>query len=139
MRRWLQAMRVASAVLLALLLASAGVSQGRQEQFAAASIIAPPPGVKLPRGQGIEVRYRAFMQLWVAPEDAEGPSELLAVDYIRGGREIAHFWSPAAEGRYCLIVVASEVKDARRDATPAGALCCVTVLPAGAPVSLDRR
>ncbi len=145
MRRCLAVIAMAAAVWLGSL-AVPGWGRGG-EPAEPISFISPPPDVGLPVGQGIEVRYRAeaaaVLELRVqADRPAEAThaptavSDVLAVDRVEAGEEVADFWAPVNEGRHCLVIRALPVPNARREAAPVTASRCVMVLPAGSSVRL---
>jgi len=145
MKRCLLVIAVAAAVWLGSL-AAPGWGWGG-ERPGPISFISPPPDVGLPVGQRIEVRYRAeaaavlelrvqAVQLAEATEAPTALSDVLAVDRVEAGEEVAHFWAPGNEGRHCLIITAVPVPDARREAATATFTRCLTALPAGSSVRL---
>jgi hypothetical protein len=131
-------------------LAAPGWGRGDSEAIAAISIVSPPPDVRLPIGQGIQVRYRASGavilelrgrsgEIGASMDDPVGKYDPLAVDRVQRGQEVVHFWSPTAEGRYCFTVIASQGQGSRRVETLVPARCCVIALPAGSRTQLPGK
>ncbi len=130
MSRGLRAVRIMATALLLAVIMPTGSGIGRGEP-SAVIIISPPPGLALPVGQAMEVRYRvvgaaAILELW-------GGDTPLAVDGVQLGQEITHTWAPAAQGPHCLIVRAL----GKENMVLTTAERCVVGLPRGSPVRLQ--
>jgi len=129
MSRGLRTMGVIAVVVLLAVITPVGSGVGRGES-SSVIIVSPPPGLALPVGQAMEIRYRvtgtaAVLELW--DNDA-----LLAVDHVPSEQEVTHAWAPAAPGPHCLTVRALD-EEGRLLAT---AERRVVGLPRGSPVRL---
>ena len=129
MSRGLRMGIIAAVVFLAVIIpANSGVGRG---ESLSVIIVSPPPGLALPVGQAVEVRYRvtgaaAVLELW------DGDM-LLAVDRVPSGQEVTHAWSPAVPGPHCLTVRALDEEDTLLATAERG----VAGLPRGSLVRLD--
>lgn len=91
--------------------------------------ISPPPGLGLPVGQHVEVRYR-FAGRTPAMLDLATDSVALATDWVEPGQEVAHAWTPDSLGLHQLCVRALGP-----DESILGNAClAVNGLSAGSPV-----
>jgi hypothetical protein len=93
-------------------------------------IVSPPPGLALPVGQAVAVRYyveaeAAVLELWA-------DDTLLGAERVQPGQEVAHPWAPTGPGPHRLAVRAFDSEGTLL----ATAERHVTGLPAGAAVRL---